>query len=68
MICRLGLPPKDFMETIISLLSNNDAEIYLYLQHIWARDSHWPETDLSYRFLNGTGQDKERMVLQGMRK
>ena len=55
-------------KTIISFLSNNDAEIYLYLQHIWTRDSPWPGTDLSYRYLNGTGQDKERMVLQGMRK
>lgn len=68
MICRLGLPPKDFMETIISFSSNNGAEFYLYLQYIWVMDSHWPETDLSYRFLNGTGKDKERMVLQGMRK
>ena len=25
-------------------------------------------TDFSYMFLNGTGKDKERMVLQGMRK
>lgn len=35
MIFRLGFPPKDFLETIISFSSNNGAEFYLYLQYIY---------------------------------